>query len=340
LSDNDRVEQYWHTEILPILSGHVDLPTAGARLIEIANTQNGHDNATIALVHCKVSPLGGSKQSAISLPQVEAPTSSARVPTTVASATPSQMKTQQLPSKAKTRHPWGLLLGIIVLLGLGSALAYVLIPHRWVASLLGEDSQPSTVPSVSPSPTLSPTASTPIANTLEPQAIIQVTSSTIKRADGSNTPLLLRQGLPPSDQLIVGVVPAGSILQVVTPSFDQQQDRWLQLKVCSPGSRSSAQRPAPAKTPPASPQSSVRQSPTPPNPKPTSVVYRPVEQGDGGWIREGDILQNINQSFTPTSAQTNACVAPSPSVSPHSTPVTTPSPSVSPRSTPVPTPTP
>ena len=325
LSDNDRVEQYWHTEILPILSGHVDLPTAGARLIEIANTQNGHDNATIALVHCKVSPFGGSSQTAVSLPQLEAPTSSARVPTPVASATPSRMKTQQLPSKASTRKPWALLLGIIVLLGLGSALAYVLIPHRWVASLIGVGSQPSTTPpSASPSPTASPT---PIASAVSPlvqSAVIQVTNSTLNSAERGNTPLLLRQGLPPQEQLIVGVVPAGSILQVVTPSLDQQQDRWLQLKVCSPGSRSSAQRPTPAKTPPAtpaSPQTSVRQSPTTSNPQPTSVVYRPVERGDGGWIREAEILQHINQSFTPTSAQTSTCVAPSPSVSPRSTPV-------------------
>lgn len=54
VSDRDRVEQYWQTEILPVLEGKVDLATACQRTINMANTYNGHDNATIALVHCQV----------------------------------------------------------------------------------------------------------------------------------------------------------------------------------------------------------------------------------------------------------------------------------------------
>jgi len=53
LSDYDRVEQCWETEILPILDG-IDVAAAGARLVEIA-TQNGHDNVTVGLVYCQVS---------------------------------------------------------------------------------------------------------------------------------------------------------------------------------------------------------------------------------------------------------------------------------------------
>jgi protein phosphatase len=54
VSDRDRVEQYWQKEILPVLEGKVDLATACQRTINMANTYNGHDNATIALVHCQV----------------------------------------------------------------------------------------------------------------------------------------------------------------------------------------------------------------------------------------------------------------------------------------------
>jgi protein phosphatase len=54
ISDRDRVDQYWQTEILPVLEGKVDLATACQRTINMANTQNGHDNSTIALVHCQV----------------------------------------------------------------------------------------------------------------------------------------------------------------------------------------------------------------------------------------------------------------------------------------------
>jgi protein phosphatase len=54
LSDFDRVEQYWETEVLPILTDGVDIAQAVNNLIEIANKQNGHDNVTIALVQYQI----------------------------------------------------------------------------------------------------------------------------------------------------------------------------------------------------------------------------------------------------------------------------------------------
>ncbi len=54
LSDLDRVDQFWDKQILPLINGEKDIKTVGQNLIEIANTRNGHDNATIAILHCKV----------------------------------------------------------------------------------------------------------------------------------------------------------------------------------------------------------------------------------------------------------------------------------------------
>ncbi|MEM7727171.1 MAG: protein phosphatase 2C domain-containing protein [Cyanobacteria bacterium P01_A01_bin.45] len=51
LSDLDRVEQYWEAEILPVLEGKQDLVTMTQKLVDIANTENGHDNVTVALIH-------------------------------------------------------------------------------------------------------------------------------------------------------------------------------------------------------------------------------------------------------------------------------------------------
>lgn len=56
LSDFDRIEQHWEKEILPILTEKKDLSEVGQRLIEIANQTNGHDNITIALIHCQITP--------------------------------------------------------------------------------------------------------------------------------------------------------------------------------------------------------------------------------------------------------------------------------------------
>ncbi|MDP5337109.1 MAG: protein phosphatase 2C domain-containing protein, partial [Nodularia sp. (in: cyanobacteria)] len=54
LSDFDRVEDYWETEILPILYGEDDIVQVADKLVELANTRNGHDNVTLALLHYKV----------------------------------------------------------------------------------------------------------------------------------------------------------------------------------------------------------------------------------------------------------------------------------------------
>ena len=319
LSDNDRVEQHWQTEILPILEGQIDLTTAGARLIQIANTQNGHDNATIALVYCKVTSSTENGQTQLSPPQLESlPTPSARpVPTIVAGAAPSLMKTQQLPSTTSTPRPWGLLLGIFVLLGLGGVLAYVLIPGvselvNPLIKQISSNSNPSPEPPpASPSPVATPTQSPDGDSSLNAPALIQVIRSTPTNAEGKNVPLLLRRGWLPQDQSVVGVVPDGSILQVIKKSPDQQQATWLQLRVCSPGtSNSEAEQPKSVKASPERPQSQVGKSPALSNSKQTSVPTRRVEPGDGGWIREADVMPLINPNFTPTPAQQSECATP------------------------------
>ncbi|MEI6443710.1 MAG: protein phosphatase 2C domain-containing protein [Nostocales cyanobacterium ELA583] len=54
LSDFDRVEESWETEILPLLCGKTSIEEVSQRLIKVANTKNGHDNVTVALVHYDV----------------------------------------------------------------------------------------------------------------------------------------------------------------------------------------------------------------------------------------------------------------------------------------------
>ena len=56
LSDNDRVEQYWEEKILPTLKRKLSLTQGVNDLIDLANYYNGHDNVTVALVHCRVTP--------------------------------------------------------------------------------------------------------------------------------------------------------------------------------------------------------------------------------------------------------------------------------------------
>ncbi|MEL6927119.1 MAG: protein phosphatase 2C domain-containing protein [Cyanobacteria bacterium J06600_6] len=66
LSDFDRVEQQWRKKILPVLEGEQNLVSAVKELIALANVQNGHDNVTVALVHCKVKASGDRSQLPVS----------------------------------------------------------------------------------------------------------------------------------------------------------------------------------------------------------------------------------------------------------------------------------
>ena len=71
LSDFDRVEQYWHHTILPMLSGKITITKAVKKLVKIANERNGHDNATVALIHCQVKSKSSAPITSISWSKVE-----------------------------------------------------------------------------------------------------------------------------------------------------------------------------------------------------------------------------------------------------------------------------
>jgi hypothetical protein len=336
LSDFDRVEQYWKTEILPILDGQVDLTTAGSRLIGIANTQNGHDNATIALVHCKVSQPKESNQTQLSVSAVESRPSpgASSEPTVLAGTASSLMKTQPLPGRTSTHRPWGLWLGIISLLGVLGVLASIFIGGfdrliSWVPSTdENANTTSSAPPPASPSPLESQAASPTATAVLEPQTVIQVLSATTT-SPANEAPLLLRRDrVPPQNQSAIGVIPAGSILQVIRQVPDGEQASWLQLRVCAPGTGSPQALPSnPVEATPAkSPQTPVGQSPGVPNAKPTSVAYRQVIRGDSGWIKESEIVSRIDPTFTPTATQQNACAPPTPTSASTPTPKPTQSP--------------
>ncbi|MEO1339864.1 MAG: PP2C family serine/threonine-protein phosphatase, partial [Cyanobacteria bacterium J06635_13] len=71
LSDFDRIEQQWRHNILPLLAGKQDLASAVKELITLANEKNGHDNVTVALVHCQINPVADTSQANISWSDLE-----------------------------------------------------------------------------------------------------------------------------------------------------------------------------------------------------------------------------------------------------------------------------
>lgn len=54
LCDYNRVDQYWQEIITPLFRDEQTLTAVGDHLIELANEVNGHDNVTVALIHCQI----------------------------------------------------------------------------------------------------------------------------------------------------------------------------------------------------------------------------------------------------------------------------------------------
>jgi protein phosphatase len=71
LSDFDRVEQYWKSEILSLLQGKLTIDDVAQNLLRIGLEKNGHDNITIALVHCQVKPRNKTKNRNLSWSKIQ-----------------------------------------------------------------------------------------------------------------------------------------------------------------------------------------------------------------------------------------------------------------------------
>lgn len=56
LSDYDRVEQYWQSEIVPVIRQEKTLEEACNQMMKIGVGKNGHDNVTIGMIHCHLKP--------------------------------------------------------------------------------------------------------------------------------------------------------------------------------------------------------------------------------------------------------------------------------------------
>ena len=310
LSDGDRVEQFWEDEILPVLEGKADLASAATRLIEIGNTLNGHDNVTVALVHCRVSAKPemlrtGLRANGKSSPAAESQTSTLSNQRTSRAKTqnpPTLLKTRLLSAPRRPRSLLPLLCGIGLLLGLGGAIAYLLLPE------VGQKVK-SALFNSSPSPSAQP-SSPAVAASFSPGSFILVKSAAESASGQIRDLVLFPQPIAESSlsTTVSGqkIVPAGSILQVVSKQATPGQDVWLRLKVCSlpkTGSGNTTVKPPPHQS--LQHQEPVKKNPTTTNPSPPPKRDTPeatlgdralatkenplLEPGETGWIKEADL---------------------------------------------------
>lgn len=144
LSDFERVEQYWRSSILPVLFQKGDLTKAAKTLMKIANERNGHDNATVALVHCQISQKPEKTKTVISWSEISSVLAHeslwAEVDSSVLSLPPTQKvgQTQTVESGKKSKPPirktdyfsiWKIIVaGLLFLIGTG-LISYFILLH-------------------------------------------------------------------------------------------------------------------------------------------------------------------------------------------------------------------
>lgn len=215
LSDFDRVEQYWETEVLPILTDGVDIAEAINNLIEIANKQNGHDNVTIALVQYQIKYK---EPEQIQIPNVadvstsyQSSNYSTSAPTNLVS--PNQ-RTQVIPDTAQAKKPIPLhLIALVAVITVGGLIGL------FIQQILSR--QPlkirttSTLPPVATSPTSEPIPATPKGTVINIISPIEFSRN--------------------SEYKIAGTIPENTTLQVIDPKPAQSgalERDLLPLLVC------------------------------------------------------------------------------------------------------------
>jgi protein phosphatase len=326
LSDFDRLEECWAEELKPVLLGQRDVQTAVDRLVEIANTRNGHDNVTIGLIHIKV-PVRSSAPLEFALAALDAPAArldSGPPPEPLAATQVAVLPSRrQVPVERRSAlpvhrpsSPLLLLLGLGVI---GGGLGWIWT--RWLPK-----EAPIGGVSLGPAPSLTVGPTSGVEATLAADRLIKVIGP------GPYTLLPQPGKLTPG----AGTLPSGAILKVTGRQTLADRQTWVKLQVCTVPSP----MPSPVPSPVSSPVPSPVSSPTLIGPSSGGPIGSPVGPGASGWVEEATILPVTSPNLHLTPDEQKACsvgIVPNSPASPPASPLASPpAPSAVPSAAPVP----
>ncbi|OKH16966.1 PP2C family protein-serine/threonine phosphatase [[Limnothrix rosea] IAM M-220] len=240
LSDYDKVDQYWQTDIAPLLLGHKKISDVGEQLIKIANTKNGHDNATIALVHIQLKRQAAAP---ITFPEYFDPTLADNLtnnlmatelpPATTAAAAPPQTRPSVTPPPRRKQTNWVLLIiGLLGVTGIG-LLSYNMWRRLQSADIVSPPApetpiiEPQPIPD---EPIETPTIMIPDPEMPEMETVADaLTKNQIVRlqADAPIIAAYTPQAIADLDEPTVWI-PGGSIIQIAQVNVDGD----LLIEVC------------------------------------------------------------------------------------------------------------
>ena len=123
VSDNRLVEQYLTDYAEPVLAGKISVESAVESLINLANQKNGHDNSSVVLSCCRVSPeepiaLKKRATTSLSAPVMVSAdfVESANVYMDAELVTPEEVKPTDIAQERKGKISYGAALGLLILL--------------------------------------------------------------------------------------------------------------------------------------------------------------------------------------------------------------------------------
>ncbi|MEO0348816.1 MAG: protein phosphatase 2C domain-containing protein [Cyanobacteria bacterium P01_A01_bin.15] len=282
LSDYERVEQFWQTQLLPVLKRQAQPATAVTNLIQLANQYNGHDNITVGLISGRIQPPKSSP------PPVAKPAPSALLTPSLSNTRlglqpglqSPEVSAAEAPSVAAPakNSPWPILLGLVGGLGLATAITMIVFregPIAFPPSFTPSSSE--AVPGAVPENSEVGIADSGLASpSLAPRSYLQLAQPVA---------LLGAPQLPAaaSEDNALGQLSTGAIVQVITrQDLAADQSRWVKLKVCAVNELQSSGQ---ALT------GAIESSPngTEVNPSESAVTLSaptPLTSGTEGWILE------------------------------------------------------
>ncbi|AFY83503.1 protein phosphatase 2C domain-containing protein [Oscillatoria acuminata] len=317
LSDNDRVEQYWETEILPVLSGEFPVLRSVTKLIDIGNFHNGHDNVTVGLVYCKVEPIrSAALDSRLLVAQLQSippaePLEDSQL-TDFSTKDPDNLSLQDVPTKLippepprRSRLP--ILLGILLLIGLGGLAAVLLTQpgwQNWIANFPFSEQENSNPTETETDPLLIPDITE--GATIEGGQYLQLRQPFTDEAPEDGELILLRQqgAAIPGNEL--GFIPSGSVLLVMgkQPAVSDS-DAWVQIQVCSTPEPVESEEATPTPVVGAEGVSEPVSEDTPAPAAPPLVRVRPSNMG---WISEQILLPQVLPNVVPSATEQAGCI--------------------------------
>jgi serine/threonine protein phosphatase PrpC len=308
LSDNDLVPQLWQSELRPALIGDCDVATTSQRLIELANTHNGHDNVTVALF--RLQPQAVEAMPTLPTSMVDrllTPPQSPTAPPLPVNSPPTAVApshaTSPLPSAAQSPRMWPLVITGVLLAGLVGV--WGAFGWQWLARRSPSLETPAANTS---GEILSPSAAPPTGTAANPQGLTVGRYLQVRALpDPSAAATLLDIEAPPFPEPAAAIdVPerllaVDSIVQVQSRQQTPDDQKWVRLQVCSLS-------PDQTEVPAIADESVAASSPTANSADSNRDRRLPIAQpGDDGWLLEADVPLYTTPLSSESSLPVDAC---------------------------------